>query len=495
MQDLTFNKKEILSRIKNGDNVHVQFKYINEEILMMLNSIVANLLERKDHIFLLNSLITILREIVINALKANAKRIFFLKKELNIQDASDYTKGMLLFKKEIIGDFEIISSDLNRSDFFVALKFESSDNSIIITVSNNSAILPEELERINYRIKKAIQYNDFSEAYAEIEDDSEGAGLGIVLTMLLLKNMGIDPMNYQISADNRITTTILTVPDELRSTEITSIIKNQILSDIDGIPTFPQHIIELQRLCNDPDSSINLIMQRLATDPALSSDVIKLSNSAGISPGKRIEDLKTAIVTIGLKNLNGILTASNARRILNERYSSYEQIWDHCNKVAFYARNIALSFRLSKTVENSYMAGLLHDLGKIVLLATDMVLVNRIADIVKNRKISTTTIMEEISIGISHSNIGAMIANKWHFPDYLIQAIKYHHSPLNCDGKYSDIVSTVYLANMMTGIEERKYNFYYIEESILERFNLRDYERFQIFHEGIKNKFETFRTY
>lgn len=488
MVDIT-NRKIISSKIEKGEPLKLSFKYVNEKVLMVLNSVLARLLSKNDQIYLLNSVITILRELIINALKANAKRTFFLKTNLDINDEAQYLKGMEKFKKEIVGDFDSIEADLKRSDFFVQIAFEQASNTIRITVANNSPILSVELDRINYRIQKAIQYNDFSEAYSEIEDDTEGAGLGIVLTILLLKNMGIDARNYRIEAAGKTTVTSLTIPSILKANEITTRVKEQILDEIDGIPTFPENILQLQRLCHDPDSSMDHIVKRLKLDPALSSDVIKLSNSAGIVPGKRIEDIKTAVVTIGLKNLDAILVASNARRILNERYSSFEMIWDHCNRVAFYARNIAMSLRMTGIVENVYMAGLLHDLGKIVLLATDKKLVKRIADIVNNRKITTTT-MEEISIGISHSTIGSLISKNWNFPEYLIEAINHHHAPYNSSPKFHDIVNIIYLANMMAGIEDRRYSYYYIDENILEKYNLLDVNKFTELHNRLKSRFE-----
>jgi len=72
---------------------------------MVLNSIVARILAHQDQVFLLNSTITILREIIINALKANAKRIFFIKNQLDINNNAAYMSGMNKFKKEVIGEF------------------------------------------------------------------------------------------------------------------------------------------------------------------------------------------------------------------------------------------------------------------------------------------------------------------------------------------------------------------------------------------------------
>lgn len=484
------NKKEIFLAIDQNRPLDLEFKYATPAILMLLNSIIAKTLSKFDHIFLLNSMITILREVVVNAIKANAKRIYFRKNGLNINDPHTYAQGMLKFKTDVIGEFDMIEDEMESSDYFVRIIFNYDDSGIKIKIFNNSPILPEELKRINHRIEKAIQYTDFADAYAEVDDETEGAGLGIVLTILFLKNMGIDPRSYKIETVNGLTETSLEVPKNLRHPEIVSSIKQRIIDEIEGIPTFPENIIQLQMLCNNPESSIDVISKKISADPALATDVLKLSNSAGFFPGKKIEDISTAVKSIGLKNLNALLTANNARKILDKRYKEYEHIWDHCNKTAVYARTIAQTFKIQGIAESSFLAGLLHDLGKIVLLSTELRTVETISEIVKDRKIKTSTVMEEISIGISHSTIGELIAKKWNFPDYLVDAIKNHHSPQNSPDQFKNLSYTVYLANLICGIEEKKYTFFYIEEAVLEKFNINDEKKFKELNETLKNAYE-----
>jgi HD-like signal output (HDOD) protein len=485
-----FNRNEITQSIKQGKRMVFTFKYIGPDIIMMLNSVIAKVLSRMDHLFLLNSIVTIIREIVVNAEKANAKRVYFAKSNLDITNPHDYKIGMENFKNVIIGEFDLIADELNKSDYDVNIHILFKEKDVYVVVTNNSPILPEELERVQLRIQKAIQYNDFSEVYEDVDDDTEGAGLGIVLTILFLKNMGIDPKTFTIKSNGKVTQTTLFIPNELMPSSITSRFKDDIVQNIDGIPTFPENIVQLQRLCHEPDSSINEIADRIKKDPALSIDVIKLSNSAGFVTGKRIESVNQAVMTIGLKNVNAILTASNARRILDKRYANFEEIWEHCNKTAFYARHIGIMIKKSGYSENAFLAGLLHDLGKIILLSTNMDLVKRIAGTVNNRKIISSTIMEEISIGISHSTIGGLVAKKWNFPEYLQEAIAHHHSPLSTDKEHRILVSIVYLANMLCGIEDRRYTFFYLEEAILEKFGISDEAKFKVFHEKLKVKYK-----
>jgi HD-like signal output (HDOD) protein len=486
----TVNTSELIAKIDKGELVTISFIYPDEKTMRYINSVFSKVLSKIDLVYLLDTIITIQREIIINAAKANAKRVFFKKLELDIHDADSYKKGIDEFKNEIVGDLDLIKADLQQSNLMIKLSIQKTAKGIVLTVTNNSAILPEELERIQLRMNRAREYNDFSEAYDEVYDNTEGAGLGIVLVTLLLKNSGIGAESYTIKSDGEITKCDLTIPFELKPSEITSNIKNQILELVQGLPTFPENIIHLQRLCGDPQASINEISDRIMLDPSLTSDVLKLSNSAGFITGKRIEKVSEAVVKIGLKNLNSILTASSARHILDTRFSKFEQVWSHCNKTAFYSRAIAMKFKFSKILENVFLAGLLHDLGKIVLLSTNLDLTNWIADIVDNRKIRTSTIMEEISIGISHPAIGELISNKWSFPEYLSETIRHHHSPTRAKEQYRDQAQVTYLANMLCGVESRKYDYSYIEETTLSHFGIKSPEELVRLHEELRNQFD-----
>jgi len=482
---------EMLQRLEGGETVSLTFIYPDEETMRYLNSLFAKILSKIDLEYLLDTMITIEREVIVNAAKANAKRVYFQTLNLDISNPENYRVGIEKFKEDIVGDLEQIKAELGESNLKIKLAMRKVGEGIEFIVTNNTAILPEELERINLRMSRAREYNDFSEAYEEVYDNTEGAGLGIVLVTLLLKNSGIGADSYKITSDGASTKCELTIPYELKPAEITTSIKNQILDLVQGIPTFPEHILTLQRMCADPKASINEISDKIMIDPALTADVLKLSNSAGFITGKRIEKVSEAVMIIGLKNLNAVLTASSARRIMDKRFSKFEEIWNHCNRVAYYSRALGLKFKLGKVLENVYLAGLLHDLGKIVLLSTNLELTNWIADIVNNRKIRTSTIMEEISIGISHASIGEIISSKWSFPPYLVEIIRNHHSPMRSAPEFRDQTFITYLANLLCGIESRKYDYNYIEEHVLERFSLASPEGLESLHHDIKTAFET----
>ncbi len=478
----------ITTMVERGEPVSISFYYPSGNTLKFLNSILIKLLERDNKIFLQNTLMTVLREMIVNAVKANSKRVLFDKMNLNIYDSGDYQRGMEAFKSYIVENEES-EKELKNANRRVIFGLKKVDQGIKVIIQNTSRIHPEELDRIGKRIEKAKKYQEFMEIYEDISDDTEGEGLGILLTMLFLRNSGIGEDTFRVISDGEITQSSFVIPSMLKPVEITNEIKARILREVDELPTFPEHIHVLMNLCRDPDASIKEISDRIVMDPSLSASVLRLSNSAGFITGKRIELIDEATMVIGLKNLYGLLIASSAKKILEERYTYFKSIWDHCNKTAVYGRVVAARLGRRDVMEQSAVAGLLHDLGKIVLLSINASLSEWIAEMTVNRKIRTTTVLEETAIGMCHSAIGELIAKKWNLPGYLVETIRWHHAPLSAGDEFRDIVFSVYLANKICGIETKRYDFSSIEDQVLDRFNIQGEMDFDRVHEECRERF------
>lgn len=477
-----FDKNSLVQRIGAREPVSITFKQMDDHVMGVINSVLVKALSMMDSLFILNSLVTIVRELGENAQKANAKRVLFEKLGRDINAPEQYRTVMAEHSPKMKELSRTLGSDLATSRYDVTFTFRFDGDDLIVQVSNNVRAMDDEMERVRLRLERGGGAGSFMEIFREIQDTTEGGGVGLVLAIFMLKNIGVDPGNLSVSGDGGATRATLRIPGNLKPAEITTEIKRQILGDVKGIPTFPETIEKLLALCDDPDSSMEKIADAIERDPALTTDVVRLSNSAGFISGKRIYNVVDAVKTIGLKNVRALLLVSSARAIMDSRYEKFEEIWEHCNRVSLYARYISHDYRIAGRFDNIATAGLLHDLGMIVLLSTDMELMQRIASIVSDRRLINTAVLEEVSIGISHSALGGLIARRWNFPDYLIEAIQHHHAPLDASEEFRDIVHTVYLANMLVGIEERKYEYVYIEETVLERFGLSKGDRAREYH-------------
>lgn len=484
---INIDNKNYAEKIIKGEEVSFSFRFIDDRSLMLINTLILKILAAQGNIFLLETMITIIREIVFNAFKANLKRIYFEKSGIDINDSAKYESLMKNFKEDYLYNITSIESEItSNQNYHIQITFGYKQGDLRIAVYNNAKIIKEEYDRISSRIEQSKISNNLAEAYNDVYDPIEGAGLGLVLMVFLLKNSGIGAENLTIEHNAEGITVSIIIPKNLKTEVVISDVKIKILKDVESLPTFPENILELQRLCNKKEASIDEIAERISRDPALAADVIKLSNSAGFVPGKKITSIKDAVKIIGLKNLYLILTASTAKTILGDRYKKFEVIWEHCVKVAYYSRQIAKSLKLAKLADSAFITGLLHDIGKIVLLSADEKIIKTISDITENKQLRSSSILEEISIGISHAEIGELIAEKWNFPDDLRIPIANHHSPLNSDQQNLDLTYIVYTANMLCGIEMNKYNYYYIEMEVLNWLKIGSVEKLQSFHEKVK---------
>ena len=486
----TANTSVLSEQVLKGEPVKLTFHYNTKEINKFLNSLFIKILSQSDMLYLAGAIENVIREMIVNAVKANSKRIFFKNNNLNIIDPVHYEQGMSSFKQYMTDTMENLPDILKENGYRVEFILKKDTDGFKTIVKNNAGLLPFEQERITERINKSREYDDFADIYSDMADDQEGEGLGIPLTILFLKNSGIGDKSFNIISDGKITQSSFVIPFKTQPLAIKKALEIKIVNSVNELPTFPEYIAEIQKLCETKDASINEIAKKISIDPSLTASVIKLANSAGFITAKKIETIPEAVKIIGLNNLKSILLASTAKKIMDENLANFREVWNHCNKVAYYARQLSQQLGLNKIADMAFLASLLHDLGKIILLSVNEDMVEQIDKISASRRMRASTALEEASLGISHSTIGRMIAERWNFNDYLKEAIAYHHSPMLANENNKDIVFITYLANSLCLIEERKFDFFYIEEAVLKKYGLETEEKFNAVHEDIKTKFK-----
>jgi putative nucleotidyltransferase with HDIG domain len=117
------------------------------------------------------------------------------------------------------------------------------------------------------------------------------------------------------------------------------------------------------------------------------------------------------------------------------------------------------------------LGGILHDIGKIVLQAVTPNLNAKMQKFCETKNIPGV-MFENVRAGMNHAEIGALIAEKWNFPENLVAAIRFHHAPGNAPEEYSLLVDTVYLANMLCEIEHGGAVFEQLDGTVLSRFKI-----------------------
>jgi len=243
-------------------------------------------------------------------------------------------------------------------------------------------------------------------------------------------------------------------------------------------------------LISDPESEITDIARQISTDPTLTADLLKLVNSAQFMLPKRVDNIVEAVKLVGMKGVRNLLYTHGTQKILGQKYQEMRSLWQHSYRTAFYAYNLAKSFRRRKEIlDDVYVGGILHDLGKIILASLHPDLLERIRGFCSEKEIPSG-MLENFAAGMNHAEVGSLIAEKWNFPDQLIDAIRYHHSPLECKEENRDIVFSVYLANALTDLERELIIYDQIERWVLGDFGIQTKEQLTRIQDRLAGAFD-----
>lgn len=162
--------------------------------------------------YLFNYLQYCLFELLDNASKANAKRIYFKEHNLNINDENDYKSGMKDFKDTLNENTLHYENELEAGKLKVHLLL-SADDIISITVTNNTKITDSEYQRIIEKIDKTKIYNTMADAINDI-DQTEGSGLGIITVLIMLKKLGLASDHLKFKTTDSETIATIEIPKD-----------------------------------------------------------------------------------------------------------------------------------------------------------------------------------------------------------------------------------------------------------------------------------------
>lgn len=201
----------------------------------------------------------------------------------------------------------------------------------------------------------------------------------------------------------------------------------EIVAWVGDLPPLPHVAAQALSLIEDPDTTAAKLTELLGGDTALAARVLKIANSAMFSRQREITTINQAIMTIGFKTLKGIIVAATLRQ-LNRKFGKVEQmLWENSTCTAMAARTIAA--RLKRPyAEEAFLLGLLHDLGKLVLMRQVSKEYQAIVDKTCKGKFFVDT--EQQDFGFAHPLIGALVAKKWNFSLETCQVILHHHDPI-----------------------------------------------------------------
>lgn len=206
----------------------------------------------------------------------------------------------------------------------------------------------------------------------------------------------------------------------------------RIVERIQNLPTLPTVVTRILKLVKSPESCAQDVEEILSTDQSLTVKVMRLVNSSFYGYAGKITTLKQAVVILGFETIRSIaLTATvfSAFPHRNRSLFDRELFWRHSIATGVAARMLAQAARDPAT-EDVFLAGIVHDIGKVVLDEYAPVEFDQVLSVVEEKDCLIYEAEREV-LGSSHAQIGRWLATKWGLPAELTDVIFYHHQPGN----------------------------------------------------------------
>ena len=228
--------------------------------------------------------------------------------------------------------------------------------------------------------------------------------------------------------------------------------RKKVLRKLKDLPPMPQIVFKARQVIADPDSEMAELADLLESDQAIATKVLKLANSAYYGLSGKVSSIRHASSLLGYKALGQLISMVGSASVLGKTLGGYDLdsagAWRHSLMAASASRIIAL--RQHPELEgDAFSAGLIHDVGKLVL---DNYVMERKGEFERITAGGRNSMLaaEQHLLGLDHADIGYEVCQHWNIPETISKAIRYHHSPDKSD--QDPLSYIVFMANSIANI-------------------------------------------
>ncbi len=224
----------------------------------------------------------------------------------------------------------------------------------------------------------------------------------------------------------------------------------QIVTKVLNVAALPAVAIKFSEAIKDPLTSNQLLENIISEDLAIASKVLMIANSALFNFPSKIDTITKAITIIGQKQMSQIILSCSVVKMFNEipqDVIDMDMFWRHSIAVATASRILA-TYRREQNIEKFFAAGLLHDIGKLILFVE----APKYANEVITKCAESNDLMHKVEkevLGFDHAKLGALLLKKWKLPEDVVSTVYHHHMPSIAPGEIIG-PSIIHIADIIT---------------------------------------------
>ncbi len=212
----------------------------------------------------------------------------------------------------------------------------------------------------------------------------------------------------------------------------------------------PGVYFQLEKVLNNENGTFEDLSHVIENDPPLAARLLKIVNSPGYGMMGKVETISHAIGIIGRDSLSELALATSAISKFDNLSSdilTLSEFWEHSLACAFAAQLVARHREHSKP-EQLYLAGMLHDLGQLVIMMEEPDKYSTVRQMASNSYNNSLVTAEKKVLHYDHAQIGGVMLKEWKLPPSLHEAVTYHHDPMKAPN-YKEEASILHIAELL----------------------------------------------
>ena len=279
---------------------------------------------------------------------------------------------------------------------------------------------------------------------------------GYADSSMILKAVG--PVHQYLAKPCDAATIQLTIA---RACALRSLLADPILQGLvagmQTLPSLPTLYLEVLDAVQDPQGSLEQVGDIMSRDISMTAKMLQLVNSAFFGLRRHVSSPVEAVKLLGLDTMKALTLSMQIFSHFDQKQEgafALDVLWQHSLATSICAKRIAQEEQQDRhVVDHAFMAGLLHDVGKLVLAAH---LPDLYSAALAQAQAHGTTVWEaeRALLGTTHAEVGAYLLGLWGLPDPIVEALAFHHCPSACPDQRFSPLTAVHIANALVHTED-----------------------------------------